>query len=516
MKEDDGDGDASFQQAGRAACSTPPSPLDFAGDESPYFHPAKATQSTAVRFSSPVAQDAECTLAAEGWKLEQSILNEFMPTKMVPAADGQNATDQNYSERLAGWLFKACLAAYLILSFVLISAIRVVDSPVGRAGSIYNALVSCFGWYIVSAVGGFALSLAWLQISAAAAELITYLCVFSIPSGWLVLGYWLWKSGGWGVGFGRLHLLAVCSVIMSAVSLAVIRRQQAAVRSTVEIVQIASTLLKTHPSIYKQAAIIQAGQVMFSVYWLLAYTKLLLVSSRTWTCLVLHVFCFGVLLWSMMLMLATLKYKVGLLISHAYARQPIDSVKTDSEHFGALCLSSLLVSAVKGLRIGLASAQKTLAFGARRLNIPLVSTLSSMIEGVLLGLEGITERYTDYTIYWMAHSGDSFWSGSLNVLKLLRRNALMAFTTDYVAWIMYHGITWLLALVLTFAYVHYSSSWVVGGLFGVSLMLTMQMPASILTSAIDAVLLQYALDVDNQRVRNAELHMALSLKFARE
>jgi hypothetical protein len=511
---------------------------------SPYFQPPRSQtngprgsehMATSIRFMSPLAEKTDFEVIGGAGELPSiedcathSILEELLPTK-IEAGPGRDTKTVPVSERLAATIFRVCILGYLCVGLASIALLR-SDTDLLKNPTLYKALVDSTGWFCVVLLVAYAASFAMMHALSIAAQAIVYGAICLIPCG---LGALAYISASWAQSGAdpvlMLRGLSILFLLLAIGASVFIYKNRQKLLCTISIVRVAGKLLRSHPLVFKTSVSLQALHLGFVVFWLVAFTHLLLAAKTGWFFLGTQVLSIGLLVWTTTLLQAMQKYVVGGVISASYGKDHGDPSalakelmrQVRNEAFGSLCLSSLLVTAVKGIRLSMCTIRSASRVAADATHLPLISWASEVFETLARSFEHATEKYTDFTVYWMAHGRESFWPASWNALRLLRRNSLLALSTDLVGSVIFTVLNAALSTAVGLLFFFYTGHALhspyrlaVGSLFGLVAGCVIQWPLTLITSAIDATMLMYAIDVDSQKVGDAELHNAVATKLS--
>lgn len=457
-------------------------------DKSPYFGNVRI-ESDKVRFISPI-QKPDNNIQEASPKINRSILNELLPTNIgssqIFEGDGESRIFSALNDKLAGWIFKASLLIWTVISIYLIVTTKTVSVP---------GLAQITGWFGALIVLGLGLSALWAKLLAEQTETVVYGLMLMVPGGFLVLGLHSLR---------HFYLLtgAVFVMISALVSAAVYFNREN-MKNTVEIVRNSAIFLQANPQVYAFTLKVIAVYVVFLYVWLKAFLAL---SSGPFSfSFFLTIASLFMLIWVSSVLGVAQKFLIA-----AWVRNWMDAIEDasgieeaakaklkDEEVFGTICLAAAILSVAKLIRITAKGTQ--LMIKSMNSFVPF-SGFASWLMTMFSMAEALMQRFTDFTIYYLAVSGEKkgFIECSRALVRAIDGHVNLAVTTDATAQILLTFSTVLISFASTSIIVFFargSLTWTSSALIGLLAVSITGFISTIYTASIDACFLCYVLDL---------------------
>lgn len=519
---------------------------------SPYFEAPRMSskaESEPIRFVSPVIQSNTID-KKQNVNIEQenrifgesagSILDELLPTQVQPFRGvglmGNNNDDRyaKYNDKFFSSLFKlsfllwGCCALVLFLS-------SSTDSKIPGTGTLYKAIGETCGWFGILLAVGLALSAVWAKVLAERTETIVYGLMLAVPAGFAGLAIFSMSNLGGIFGFITIG----CLFLFSGISGLIIWLNRKNLEITVEVVRTAAIFVQATPQLYGLVGRTVAVYGVFVLVWMLSFAKLLQMKWVMWS-FVLQLFYVFMLLWTGVVLSTMQKFVIG-----SWVRGWMDQVEDGSERivdesstgvfteeFGTVCLASGILAVARLIRLCAKVAHLTLTSVVDSKYGP-ISWMSRWMLSMIGLMERLVERYTDFSIYYIAinksgsgndndNEGDvsiTFWEGCSAVGRILQRHSILLITTDFTAQMLLKFSTILIGFIssaLLYIFAHKYMTWTSGLLMVFLTASLTDFVASVYTAAIDASFLCYLSDLE--RVEKAgkidgQIHSAFSAKL---
>lgn len=129
-------------------------------------------------------------------------------------------------------------------------------------------------------------------------------------------------------------------------------------------------------------------------------------------------------------------------------------------------------------------------------------------------IESLIEHLTDYSIYMASIKGDNLIDSGKAIIRLFRRNMLLAFTIDWFSLVIFYSSNILVSIFISYNIYQTSNNVTlfISMFYGVVSYGVLHFFSGILMSAIDACWVCYALDIDKEGLRHREIHSAFNAK----
>ena len=466
--------------------------------------------------------------------MREPLLEELLPTSrketLFPAIHGP--VEQR--DRIVALIYWGMLAFMLLmgagLCLIYPSELR---ERVIRSNSMFRAIVDSV-WILATAIAvGSTISVLWAVLLRFFTGEIVHLMIYFAPVMSGLAGLWaavefLHADIGSGIW---LLLAAVAGLATSALFTMFVLANRRNIRNTIEIVRMAAEVLTANPGIYMVSFLLLVAYVLFVGVWLIFYAHALMlghVESRTWQLSTLsyyvQAYLVFMLVWTSIIFSSVQKCVIGGVVGRWYFfRTDPDEVLNSTgsawttlhasltTFFGQICTAASVLSLVRLTR-GLIQASRWVA---SKLESTIFNSAVKSL-GLFFGfVERLFEHITDLSIYYVALTGESFWSSGRTVFKVFRRNMLLGFTTDTLSNLIFMISTTAVAAItglssyIFIAHVLHSPYGFSGAvLFALLTWYVLRFFTSIFSDTMDAAFVCFAIDLDTEKLHSPAVHQA--------
>lgn len=470
------------------------------GTISPYFGNAqKNSSSENIRFISPIQEKRETetnsSCNANTPKINRSILNELLPTQVQLESNNSESEFYFFNDKIYGILFKGCCIVWALWSFLLINS-KSMTSPTER-------LYEITGWFVCLLLVGLAMTAIWAKLLAEQTEAVVYGLMITLPVGFGFLGL---------TAFSHWYILSgLVSVVISAILSLTIYLNRQNLKNTVEIVHNAAIFIQATPKVYSLLLKIVSLYVVFVIVWLMAFVRLFSSSNSLISTIISQIFFIFTLIWFGAVLSTSQKFIIATWV-RSWMDQTEDLESSDSnrntrtffndETFGTICLAAGLLSLAKitrivgkGVHLSGKVISQTIPFSG------ILSNFFSWIVSLISIAERFMQRFTDFSIYFLAISDDfnfNFIDSCRQMSQVLSGHVGLAVTTDTTAQLLLTFSTVLISFISTVLILFIAKShvaWSSGVLIGLLAAAVTGFISNVYTSAIDATFLCYVMDL---------------------
>lgn len=370
-----------------------------------------------------------------------------------------------------------------------------------------------------------------------------------VPAACLTTGFWALAESfhrediGTIAGYSWLILLSIASFTAALISSIAIALHLKTIRTSVMITKMASNILWENPSVYIASFSIMICYISYAAVWTFMFAHLLLLGHvetisgpnpikewqlSSWS-YVLQAYFLLMLIWTTSIFSNIQKTAVAGVVSRwyffhehpDYSRlrfQAFDSIgDAINNSFGQICFGSLIITFAKSLKNVFWLYNKAVSKLSNRWTRIGLNTAGSFIGF----LEKLVEHITEFALYHVTLTGESLCKSGRAVSKIFRRNALLSFTTDYIAEMILFLSTLAIAALTGMGSFTFAShilksqyGWAVGMLFTVLSWYILRFFSSIYTDTMDVALLCYVMDLDMSKMHSSKVHQAFSSRVA--
>jgi len=336
-------------------------------------------------------------------------------------------------------------------------------------------------------------------------------------------------SNSW-IGSFYLYTIIGISGSTAAILASIIKSKQKTVNSTIAIAKTSSQVLASNLSIFTISFALLVGYVAFLAVWLFLFAHLLLLGSveslssagssnfylSKWSYWLQFGFLLG-LVWTSSNLANLQKAFVSEVVSKWYFEKQSGSdafavlAKVYSSYSGQICFGGLIISFVRSLRFSFQLFRKVEA----TIRNTWIQKGFSGVDSIVQIIERLLDHITGFTIYYVPLSGESFCKSGRTVLRLLKRNALLGFTTDSVSKLIFNGSVLIVssaAGLSSYAWachsLHSPYGWFTGVLYGCLAWCILKMFSGIYSTTMDVTFLCYAIDLDTDKITEPLIHQA--------
>lgn len=373
-------------------------------------------------------------------------------------------------------------------------------------------------------------------------ESVVYCLVGFIPASCGMVTLWaliefFHNDPGSSIGHAYLYVVVLLGFIGTLASSTLIYLNRAAIQKTVKLTKTTAFILASNPTVYFASLMILVCYLAFVSVWTVLFAHLMLLGHvetiekpelikyfqlSSWSYLLQTYFVF-MLVWSTSIFSNVQKAMVSGVVSrwYFYHEDPAYATETSpaidalqealSKYFGQICLGSLVIAGVRSVRLCFWAYRKATS----RIQGRIASSVLSGISSIVLFLEKLVEHVTDYAVYYVALSGESFCKSGRSVVRIFKRNAILGLTTDLIAQLIFSVTTIVVAILSGLASYTFVShalksqyAWASGVLFGLLSWYILQLFADIYSDALDVTFLCYAIDLDTDKMHSAAVHEA--------
>lgn len=373
-------------------------------------------------------------------------------------------------------------------------------------------------------------------------ETIVYGLVGFVPVSCALVTIWalaefFHNDPGSSIGHAYLYFVVILGFLGTMASSALIHWNREAIQKTTKLTRTAATILSSNPTVYFASLLILVCYLAFVSLWTVFFAHLMLLGHvetiekpelikyfqlSAWSYLFQAYFVF-MLVWTTSIFSNVQKAMVSGVVSRWYFYHEDPAYVTDTSpaidalqealtrYFGQICLGSLVIAGVKSFRLGFWAYRKATA----RFQGRLASGVLSAVGSVVLFLEKLVEHVTDFAVYYVALSGESFCKSGRSAVRIFKRNAVLGLTTDLIAQMIFSLTTIVVAVLCgltsyTFAShsMHSQYAWASGVLFGLLSWYILQLFADIYSDTLDVTFLCYAIDLDTDKMHSTAVHEA--------
>lgn len=410
-------------------------------------------------------------------------------------------------ESLGAGMTERMVAGAFILLTVLsgiytISMLRVVSMAIWMPSLKLLALLTA------TMVASGLLTLGGLQVVRRSARTAVLLAAGTVPIATLSGGAWCLQTRHLWMG---MMLMAVGLWALWCIAQ---RRQRERLETTADIICIAADALTMHAvSIFSVSGFLA---IVISLYcWLWTIT------FRTMPHNALNLIIAGMaLLWTVGVVECCQRYVIGRCVaSHYYS--PSSSVATGGFEalgralspiaFGQICILGGLRLVIRLFRLGIDLYKFSLSI------LPVGPVRSVLLSGIPVSswIESRVLQISDHSLHYVALTDSSLLGAARSIIRVFRRNLITILLTDAstTAILFFLPGNLSMAIVASVAILlHWSIPSV--ALFCFLGLIAMNLFASILTAAIDASLVCYAMDLDDNKMHVPAVHQAFAARLA--
>lgn len=373
-------------------------------------------------------------------------------------------------------------------------------------------------------------------------ETIVYGMIGFIPVSCLTISLWgiiefFHKDSGSALGHAYLYILTLGGFIGALLSAWLIHRSKETIKTTTNLAKTAAQILSKNPSVYFASFLLLLAYMLFVTIWIGMFAHVMLLGHveeikkpelikewrfSTWSYIFQAYFLF-MLVWTTSVFSNLQKAMISGVVSKWYfyhenpdyqsSQSPAFEALQEAatRYFGQICLGGLVVAGVKSARLSFWAYRK----GTSRIQTRWAQAGLSAINSVMTFVEKLVEHVTDFAVYYVALSGESFCKSGRSVVRTFKRNALLGATTDLISRMIFSISTFLVSVLTGLTSYVFTShvlksqyGWVSAILFGLLSWYILQIFADIYSDTLDVMFLCYAIDRDTDKVHSPEVHGA--------
>lgn len=459
----------------------------------------------------------------------------------LPTA-GQNSTSKSNLKVEPGRkdiLFKYLYILYMVcmmLVGILVTITHPTDIKDGLLNSptLYRVIMDSARPFISVLGLSLVLSGIWILLMQYFTSPVIYAMISALPVCFGAVSFWalieiLRGSNSW-LGSFYLYTIIGISGFSAVILTSIIKSKQKTINSTIAIAKTSSQVLSSNPSIFTTSLVLLIGYVAFLAVWLFFFAHLLLLGSvesissagsssfhlSKWSYWLQFGFLFG-LVWTSSNLANLQKAFVSEVVSKWYFEKQTSSDafavlgKVYNSYSGQICFGGLIISFVRSIRLSFQIIRKAQA----TIQNTWIQKGFSGVHSIMQIIERLLDHVTGFTIYYVPLSGESFCKSGRSVLRLLKRNALLSFTTDSISKLIFNGSVLIVSSIAglsSYAWachsLHSSYGWFTGIIYGSLAWCILKMFSGIYSTTMDVTFLCYAIDLDSDKITDPLIHQA--------
>ncbi|KAL1922657.1 uncharacterized protein VTP21DRAFT_10196 [Calcarisporiella thermophila] len=463
---------------------------------------------------------------------KDQLSESLLPSTTTAISTGLTATRRHhrYQDLPFAVLFVLCQTIFIIAGIVLLFSTHSYSLGDYARGTAFVVLRDSAGLLSFLMTLSVLLGVTWILLLRTFVKPIVWTTTVSVP--FVAFGLFVWAlteslqgppldSGGKDPQDIALTFLSFVPLVLGAGYCYMVYHNRRQIEKTIAVIELSCEILKDNPDILLVTIFLIAMQIVFTVLWLIFFSRLFLVGRVTnignrdgWLVEsnVFYLATFFVLMffWTSSVLKNIQRVVVSGVVAHWYfhrheAKAYANAKETPMQNalkraattsFGSVCFGALVLAVVQILR----SLSKYLRRFTQRHP---THAFFALLESLLAFIEGITENLNNYATVQVGITGESFLSAARASTKIFRRNLVFGLfyemitkLTLYICFVLISLIAGLAAYVVAVHSVRSPYGYMAGMLAAVVPFYIARYFVDVVLNTIDAVFLCYAIDLD--------------------
>ncbi|RKP35976.1 plasma-membrane choline transporter-domain-containing protein [Dimargaris cristalligena] len=457
------------------------------------------------------------------------------------SAQAMEATHLNQLQRTRRWfdhgfwqIYVITMVTFLVTGlYVFFTTYSTTLTP-GRENLLFVNFKDAIGLIFFLTVVSTGLGILWLISLRYYAEKLVWVTIILVPvvsffTSFAVISYAATTSSAHDtITFQTSYLIgALVSFAIGTAQSVYIARRREQIHRAMKAVNLACSVLTSHPELFALAILLLSAYVLFLVVWLIFFSRVILLIpffpgtpyNLAMPVVLLGLFYCFVFTWTTSIFTNLLRITIAMVVAQWYfyrhedERLGISGCTQAAFHLavsdfkGSICLGGLVL-AVAQLVGGATHYLLLILRPLRMFPFTLIAWLFRLLEKLL-------ETLSSFTVVYVGVTGKGFFTSAYAVSNLMKRNYVFSVRSALVIGNLLSVTSTTLALTTgwTRSYISFSDFHMkypyLPGVFGVAISwIIFQFFGHILVNTIEATLVCYAVDLDTRTVHSNEAQRA--------
>ncbi|KAL1926296.1 hypothetical protein VTP01DRAFT_5993 [Rhizomucor pusillus] len=465
---------------------------------------------------------------------QQSLSESLLPTAAaIPTAITGVRSQRKYRDLFFALLYASSLVIFLCIGTII--AIATTSSSIERytRQTTFKTIKDSAGIISIMTTAAIVAGTVWIYILRAFTKPLVWGSMVFVPV--MMLGMFLWviiESRQRNFVDGGLTALSFIPLLVGLFYAKVVYSSRHRINKTISVIELACDVLRSNPSIILVSLLLVAAFVLFTVIWLVLFSRLWLIghtentagSSIIWVVddnvYGLAAYYIFVYMWTAAIFINMQRFALSAITAQWYFHRHEPAhfhkdkawktalLRASTTSLGTLAFGGLILSSVQCLQFLSRLAKKYI-----KSSWPILP----VITAILVYLESLVSQINHYTISLSGITGESFCESAKSGTKIFRRNLLSGLLGDLLTKLILYVGAFVITLSSGFGtYIFATHSlqsthgFVVAILAALVPMYISQFFSYTMMSIVDATFLCYAIDLDTGMVHMSAAHNVFS------